>query len=184
MRVIAGALKGRRLRPPDWEGLRPTSDKLRETLFNIIGPAIAGANVVDGYAGTGAVGIEALSRGAAHVTFVEQDRRAAALIEANLKHCGVDEGCYAIIRVDFARMRPLPGGDVDIVFVDPPYGAANLAAALVGAAAIASGGTLVVAEHAKRDAPPAAAGGLTLRRQVSSGDSALAFYRAGDAPAR
>ena len=80
-------------------------------------------------------------------------------------------------------MRPLPGGGVDIVFVDPPYGAANLAAALAGAAAVASGGTLVVAEHAKRDAPPAAVGGLTLRRQVSSGDSALAFYRAGNAPA-
>src|SRR6059036_2313719 len=97
MRVIAGSLKGRRLKAPTWEGLRPTSDKLRETLFNILAPRIAGARVLDGYAGTGAVGIEALSRGAAHVTFLEQDRRAQALIAENLAHCGVTNG-YAIIR--------------------------------------------------------------------------------------
>src|SRR5918995_4312930 len=90
MRVLAGEFKGRRLKAPSWEGLRPTSDKLRETLFNILSPRIDGARVVDGFAGTGAVGIEALSRGAAHVTFIEQDRRAVALIEANLAACGVD----------------------------------------------------------------------------------------------
>ena len=73
MRVIAGELKGRRW-PPDWPGLRPTSDKLRETLFNVLGPAVMGARVLDGYTGTGAVGIEALSRGASHVTFVEATR--------------------------------------------------------------------------------------------------------------
>src|SRR3954471_23952520 len=101
MRIIAGAFKGRRLQAPDWPGLRPTSDKLRETLFNILAPRIEGARLLDGYAGTGAVGIEALSRGAAHVTFVERDARAAALIAANLRHCGV-ENRYAIIRAGFA----------------------------------------------------------------------------------
>src|SRR5881392_615153 len=101
MRVIAGSLKGRRIDAPKWEGLRPTSDKLRETLFNVLAPRIEGAVLLDGYAGTGAVGIEALSRGAAHVTFVERDPRAAALIEANLTHCGVSER-YAIIRARFA----------------------------------------------------------------------------------
>ena len=80
MRVIAGEFKGRRLDVPDWAGLRPTSDKLRGTLFNILAPRIRGARVLDGYAGTGAVGIEALSRGAAHVAFVERDARAARLI--------------------------------------------------------------------------------------------------------
>ena len=102
MRVIAGSLKGRRLTPPSWDGLRPTSDKLRETLFNIVAARTAGARVLDGYAGTGAVGIEALSRGAAQVTFVEHDRRAQALIAANLAHCGVTEG-YAIIRASATR---------------------------------------------------------------------------------
>ena len=102
MRVIAGTLKGRRLKPPTWDGLRPTSDKLRETLFNILAPRIAGARVLDGFAGTGAVGIEALSRGAAQVTFVDDDRRAQALIAENLAHCGVENG-YAIIRATVAR---------------------------------------------------------------------------------
>src|ERR1700748_3572028 len=97
MRIIAGRYKGRRLKAPTWEGLRPTSDKLRETLFNILAPRIQGARVLDGYAGTGAVGIEAISRGAAHVTFVESDRRAAALIAANLAKCRISNG-YAIIQ--------------------------------------------------------------------------------------
>src|SRR5919205_4096933 len=92
MRVIAGRYKGRRLKTPTWEGLRPTSDKLRETLFNVLAPRIEGARVLDGYAGTGAVGLEALSRGAAHVTFVERDRRALALIRQNLGICGVEQG--------------------------------------------------------------------------------------------
>ena len=102
MRIIAGSLKGRRLEAPTWEGLRPTSDKLRETLFNILAARIVGARVLDGYAGTGAVGIEALSRGAVHATFIEQDRRAQALIEKNLAHCGIADG-YAIIRATVAR---------------------------------------------------------------------------------
>jgi 16S rRNA (guanine966-N2)-methyltransferase len=180
VRIISGTLRGRRLKAPDWEGLRPTSDKLRETLFNIIGTRITGARFMDGYAGTGAVGIESLSRGAAHVTFVEQDRRAAALVEANLQHCGVEER-YAIIRVDFARMRPTGEEAPDIVFVDPPYGAADLATAVTAAATVAASGTLVIAEHARRDQPPARVGRLVLRRQVTSGDSALAFYSWEDA---
>jgi 16S rRNA G966 N2-methylase RsmD len=89
MRVIAGTLKGRRLKAPGWEGLRPTSDRLRETIFNILAPRVAGARVLDAYAGTGALGIEALSRGAAAVVFIEDDRRAQALIEENLAHCGI-----------------------------------------------------------------------------------------------
>src|ERR671935_2403849 len=97
MRIIAGRFKGRRLKAPSWEGLRPTSDKLRETLFNILAPRIEGARVLDGYAGTGAIGIEALSRGAAHVTFVEHDRRAQMLIAENLAHCGVADG-YVMMR--------------------------------------------------------------------------------------
>ena len=127
MRIVAGSLKGRRLEAPSWEGLRPTSDKLRETLFNVLAPRIQGARMLDGYAGTGAVGIEALSRGAAHVTFVERDPRAAALIEANLERCGVSDR-YAIIRARFAGTeRPSVGDTFDVIFLDPPYGAADVA---------------------------------------------------------
>ena len=114
IRIIAGALKGRRLASPDWPGLRPTSDKLRETLFNVLGPAVVGARVLDGYSGTGAVGIEALSRGASHVTFVDSDRRATELVQSNLLHCGIKEG-YAIIRVDFAGAAARLDGDRETV---------------------------------------------------------------------
>jgi 16S rRNA (guanine(966)-N(2))-methyltransferase RsmD len=177
LRIIAGSLKGRRLKPPDWEGLRPTSDKLRETLFNVLGDHVVGAQVLDGFAGTGAVGIEALSRGAAHVTFVENDSRAIRLLQSNLQHCGVEER-YAIIRVDFARAKPLlqTSAPFDVVFLDPPYGRAELAAALAGAESIASAGTRVVVEHAKRDPAPLRAGTLVLTRDLVSGDSGLAFY--------
>ncbi|MEN3339970.1 MAG: rRNA (guanine966-N2)-methyltransferase [Acidobacteriota bacterium] len=176
MRVIAGELKGRRLDAPDWAGLRPTSDKLRGTLFNILAPRIRGARMVDGYAGTGAVGIEALSRGAAHVWFVEQDARAAALIAANLRHCGVVNR-YAIIRAAFADLDgQLTTAPPDIVFVDPPYGAAELALALAAAEPLVGPETLLVVEHAKRDRAPDRHGALTRTRLVTSGDSALAFY--------
>src|SRR5215208_5475860 len=129
MRIIAGALKGRRIETPDWPGLRPTSDRLRETLFNILMPRIAGARVLDGYAGSGAVGIEALSRGAAHVTFVDQDGRAEALIRKNLARCGVSDR-HVIIRARLAAAAGQFAGSFDSVFLDPPYAAEELGGGL------------------------------------------------------
>jgi 16S rRNA (guanine(966)-N(2))-methyltransferase RsmD len=128
MRVIAGTLKGRQLKAPSWPGLRPTSDKLRETIFDILAARVRGARVLDGYAGTGALGIEALSRGAAAVVFVERDRRAQALIAENLERCGIAEG-YAIIRASFVRAletlrdRRSAGmfEEFDMILLDPPY---------------------------------------------------------------
>jgi len=172
MRVIAGSLKGRRLQSPKWAGLRPTSDKLRETLFNILGASVTEARVLDAYAGTGAVGIEALSRGARHVTFVERDRRAAALIEDNLRRCAVSKG-YVIIRAEFARDTVPPG--FDLIVLDPPYDE-KPSRALEAAGALAAAMGLVVLEHARRQAPPERAGPLERRRTVVSGDSALSFY--------
>src|SRR5687767_13028952 len=135
MRVIAGRFKGRRLKTPTWDGLRPTSDKLRETLFNILAPRIEGARLLDGYAGTGAVGIEALSRGAAHVTFVDKDRRAVALIEDNLAICGVEAGYTIEGRDLIAALRRI--GDTafdsaafDIAWLDPPYEITDISGAL------------------------------------------------------
>jgi 16S rRNA (guanine(966)-N(2))-methyltransferase RsmD len=176
MRIIAGTLKGRRLAAPEWDGLRPTSDTLRETLFNVLAPIIDGACVLDAFAGTGAVGIEALSRGAAHVTFVERDPRGAALIESNLKRCGITDR-YAIIRARFAGTERPPGaGPFDVIFLDPPYGAAELAAALDAAEPLVGEGTRLVIEHAKRDVAPESTGALIRTRALNSGDSALAFY--------
>ena len=175
MRVIAGHLKGRRLKAPTWEGLRPTSDKLRETLFNILAPRIDGARVLDGYAGTGAVGIEALSRGAAHVSFVERNRRAAALIAQNLAACGVEQG-YTIHCGDVvdALGRLPPEAHFDLILLDPPYDAENVADALAAAAPrLASGGVLVLERPTRRqlEAPEP----LTRVRDVTSGDSTLTF---------
>jgi 16S rRNA (guanine966-N2)-methyltransferase len=177
MRIIAGALKGRRLDTPKWEGLRPTSDRLRETLFNVLAPQSAGARFLDGFAGTGAVGIEALSRGASHVTFVEQDSRAIRLLEANLARCGVEDR-YAIIRTGFAQaFREPVAPPFDIIFLDPPYGRAPLDGALDAAAPLTAEATLLVVEHARRDDAPAERGPLRRFRVLTSGDSALGFYR-------
>jgi len=175
MRVIAGTLKGRRLKAPTWDGLRPTSDKLRETLFNILAPWIAGARVLDGYAGTGAIGIEALSRGAAHVTFVERDRRAQALIADNLAHCGVADG-YAMIRAGVSRaLVDLQGASFDIMVFDPPY-AEEPDSILTSAAERLAGGGVLVLEHARRRPAPPIAGPLVRTRDVTAGDSELSFY--------
>jgi len=176
MRIIAGSLKGRRLKTPSWEGLRPTSDRLRETLFNIVAPRVAASRVLDGYAGTGAVGIEALSRGAAHVVFVERDARAARLIAENLARCGVENG-YAIIRADLARATP-PGGEgsFDLIVLDPPYADPQAGAMLARVGRWLAPGGLLVLEHARRRPVPPVAGPLAHTRTVASGDSALSFY--------
>jgi 16S rRNA (guanine(966)-N(2))-methyltransferase RsmD len=179
MRIIAGALKGRRLATPTWAGLRPTSDKLRETLFNVIASRVAGARVLDGFAGTGALGLEALSRGAAHVTFVERDRRAAALLERNIADCGVADRC-AIIRADFADAARRGFGEAgfDLALLDPPYDMArHLEEMLEAIAPSLKADALIVVEHAHRDDTPPRAASLVRVRELRSGDSALAFYR-------
>src|SRR6187455_2115377 len=109
MRVIAGRYKGRRLKAPTWEGLRPTSDKLRETLFNILANRLPGARVLDVFAGTGAIGLESLSRVATGAVFIESDRRASALIAANAELCAAQDRCV-IIRdtAERALQQPLP----------------------------------------------------------------------------
>jgi len=171
MRVIAGELKGRRLKAPTWDGLRPTSDKLRETLFNVVAARVTGARVLDLYAGTGAIGIEALSRGALHVTFVDTDRRALTLIGENLRHCGVSDR-YAIIRTPHA----LPVGSFDLAVLDPPYDEPDLTASIAAAEPLMAPGGWLVLEHARRRPAPDGVGRLGRTRDLVSGDSALAFY--------
>jgi 16S rRNA (guanine966-N2)-methyltransferase len=174
VRIVAGEFRGRQLKSPTWEGLRPTSDRLRETLFNILGPSVRGARLLDGYAGTGAIGIEALSRGAAHVTFVEKDPRAVRLIEANLAMLGASG---AIIRAGLAEaVTRLGGQGFDVIVLDPPYADTAAVEALGAAALLAREGTRVVVEHATRHAPPAELAGLRLTRTVKAGDSGLSFY--------
>jgi 16S rRNA (guanine966-N2)-methyltransferase len=179
MRVIAGSLKGRRLKTPSWEGLRPTSDRLRETLFNILADRPRGALVLDAYAGTGALGIEAISRGARGVTFVESDRRAAALIAENAAHCGIADRCVIIrTTLDRALASLRDSGPFDIVLLDPPYALTDEPDAILRSVAelIADDGILVL-EHARRASPPDVSGPLKRARTVFAGDSALSWYR-------
>ena len=182
MRVIAGEFKGRRLKTPKWEGVRPTSDKLRETLFNILAPRIAGAHVLDGYAGTGALGLEAISRGAAHITFVENDRRVAALIEENAHVCGL-KGGYTVACSDFLAWRGGVAGSFDLILLDPPYDIKNVLHVLDKAAGLLSTSGLLVLERATRqdpDVPPS----LERVRDVRSGDSTLTMFTRARASAR
>jgi 16S rRNA (guanine(966)-N(2))-methyltransferase RsmD len=177
MRIVAGRFKGRTLKGPTRGGVRPTSDGLRETLFNVIGSRIDGARVLDGFAGTGAVGLEALSRGAAGVTFVEQDRHAADVIRQNVAACAAGAGTELIVddaRRVFARLAAARA--FDIVFLDPPYDAVDLDAHAALAAAIVGPGGLLIVEHSRQRASPDRAGDLPRSRVLVAGDSALSFY--------
>jgi 16S rRNA (guanine966-N2)-methyltransferase len=146
----------------------------------VLGPTLADARVLEVFAGTGAVGIEALSRGAAHVTFVEQDPRAITLLKRNIARVGVENAC-AIIRDDFMTPRAQrcdPVSRYDFVFLDPPYEIPALESAVTAAARrLATGGRLVI-EHSRRRTLPDALPGVSRYRLLEAGDSALSFYTA------
>ncbi len=176
MRIIAGTLKGRRLVTPGFEGLRPTSDKLRETLFNVIAGRVQDSTVLDGFAGTGAIGLEALSRGAAHVTFVDPDPRAVTLIHENLQRCGVRDRSLVIKARFIDASSQLTRAPFDLILLDPPYNERDFPGVIQAAARLIEPDGLVVLEHARRSAVPVTSGALTSVRTLVSGDSALTFY--------
>ena len=182
MRVIAGKYRSRTLRSLKGQMLRPTSDRLRETLFNILGPTVEGATFVDLYAGTGAVGIEALSRGARHAIFIEQHAPAVALIRRNLGSLGIGAeaeilGMTVPRAIERLEARRVHG---QFIFLDPPYAAdieyENTLAALGESPLVAPDGRVIV-EHLKKRELPGRAGELELTRVVEQGDAALSFYR-------
>ena len=177
MRVIAGSLKGRQLQSPRGSQVRPTSGRLRETLFNILGHRVESAEVLDACAGSGALGLEALSRGALRAVFVDRDRQACELVTANVARCGV-EGRSRVIRGSLPAAMAAPDFPelFDLILVDPPYDDLQIGAILSALGGrLRSGGTLVV-ERSKRRAAQHATG-LTLVRTVRAGDSALDFYQ-------
>lgn len=177
MRIIAGTYKGRTLKGPTGDGVRPTSDRLRETLFNILREDIAEAVVLDAFAGTGALGLEALSRGAARVTFVDRDPRALAVLRQNVQACGAGNAC-AIIRDEFIGLSARHGdlGRFTLALLDPPYDYRDLDAVLAEAGRLLAPTGTVVLEHSRRRDTPLQAGGLTRTRVVAAGDSALSLY--------
>lgn len=185
MRIIGGHDRGRRLRAPRGRGTRPTADRVRVSLFDVLGPGIAGARVLDLFAGTGAVGLEALSRGAARVVFVERDPTALGALRANLAAIGASRAAARVLAGDVLRVMPGLGaeeGPFDVVFIDPPYatGLAGRALAALAAARICREGTEVVVQHSTRTALPPVEGLRPHRRARRFGDTALTFLRAGE----
>jgi 16S rRNA (guanine(966)-N(2))-methyltransferase RsmD len=183
MRVIAGQYRSRILNAPPGLDTRPTSDRLRETLFNVLAPRIEEAVFLDLYAGSGAVGIEALSRGAREAIFVEQAEPALRAIRANLASLGI-RGSYALeARSVTAALRRLTeaGRRMDLVFLDPPYRdgeAYGKALSLLGGecSALLNSGAAVIAEHEKRRELDPRYGALIRYRLLKQGDAALSFY--------
>jgi len=186
VRIVAGKYRSRVLRSLRSRELRPTSDRLRETLFDILGASVEGSVVVDVYAGTGAVGIEALSRGAAEVTFIEKHPAAATLIRRNLESLRVESGAM-ILAMDavrgldqFAHRRFGDRLQADFVFLDPPYAAEEEYARSLGyldeSRLLAPSG-LIITEHRSSFELPERLTQIERARVVEQGDAALSFYR-------
>ena len=184
MRVIAGTFRSRPLQAPPGLSTRPTSDRLRETLFNVLAPRIEGAAFLDLYAGSGAVGIEALSRGAGRVTFVERAAPALKILRANLDRLSLASSSIRIhagTAGSFLRGPRTAAAEFDIVFLDPPYDANEEYSATLGllggeAAGFLAAGAIVIAEHRKKEKLDAHYGALNRTRLLEQGDAALSFY--------
>jgi 16S rRNA (guanine(966)-N(2))-methyltransferase RsmD len=185
MRVVAGTLRSRRLHAVPGLDIRPTSDRLRETLFDVLTAgnpdALAGSVWIDLFAGTGAVGIEALSRGAAMVYFVESSRKAAELIQSNLKSLDVTDGVQIVQQKALHAIGELERRGVapNFVFLDPPYRMQDAYRETLERLAESSIGrnALIITEHEKRFDPGRQFGVLKRTRKLEQGDAALSFYR-------
>ncbi len=169
------------MRSPPSMQVRPTSDRLRETLFNVLAPRIEGSRFLDLCAGSGAVGIEALSRGAAHVTFVDRSRKMCGLIESNLDLCGVPEDETEVVlaeATEFLRRAAARGEHKwDIAFFDPPYAIDYMPVlAVFGTGAILHDEGLLIVEHHHKNELKDAIGDIRRWRILKQGDSALSFY--------
>ncbi len=192
MRIIAGTYRSRILKSLKGLALRPTSDRLRETLFNVLAPSISGARFADLFAGTGAIGIEALSRGAAEVVFIEDHAPAAALIRKNLDSLGILAG-FTVLPVDVLRGLEMLASRTkgteskfDFIFLDPPYTAAadyERVLKFLGSSDLLAPGGMVIAEHRHKFDLPKRAEALLRFRILMQGDAALSFYRPGNASA-
>jgi 16S rRNA (guanine(966)-N(2))-methyltransferase RsmD len=174
MRVIAGEFRSRRLKSIPGDATRPTPDRLRETLFDILAPRIPGAVFLDAYAGTGAVGIEALSRGARHAIFLEKDRLAVETIRENLASLKVERRATV---VKGAVLLTLGQSSADIIFLDPPYGLEREYTAVLELLSESSP-PLTVVQHSVRLALGDSFGALRRTRVVKQGDNALSFFSA------
>jgi 16S rRNA (guanine966-N2)-methyltransferase len=191
MRIIAGHFRGRKLKSPPSPETRPTADRLRETLFNVISSRLAGARFLDLCAGSGAVGIEALSRSAAKVTFVDRSRRMGQLIKSNLDLCRVEANEFELIimeAADFLRRGPKNKAEPwTVIFFDPPYADNYLPILeLLGneRKQILDDKGLLIVEHHHKHELPTVVGMLNRRRILQQGESTLSFYEKVDQEAK
>jgi 16S rRNA (guanine966-N2)-methyltransferase len=186
MRIIAGVFKGRRLAPVQGR-IRPTAAKVREAVFSILGSAVDGVRVLDLFAGTGALGIEALSRGAAAAVFVEDHPESLKVLRRNLEALGLSGRTTVWPLPVTAAVKKLAGrGErFGLAFLDPPYGGGDAVAALSALAALnlLTPGARVVVEHSRRESLPEVCGALTRLTMRRYGDTQVAFYLA-EEPAR
>jgi 16S rRNA (guanine(966)-N(2))-methyltransferase RsmD len=185
MRIIAGKYRSRILKSLKGQALRPTSDRLRETLFNVLRDRVSGSRFLDVFAGTGAVGIEALSRGASEVVFIENHAPAAVLIRRNLESLAITSGAQ-VLPLDalhalekLARQHKSTDPPFDFVFVDPPYAEKDQyqrVLGFLGFAPFLAPGSLVIAEHRRTFELPQRIGKLLQTRVLRQGDAALSFF--------
>jgi 16S rRNA (guanine966-N2)-methyltransferase len=181
MRVTAGADRGRKLRAPRGATTRPTGAKVREAIFNILGPLPPSA-ALDLFAGTGALGIEALSRGASQATFVERDHRALAALHRNLKEFGLLGRARVIdgsVTAALQRLSDEASARFSWVFVDPPYASEEVSGvlALLSGGQVLADGAVVIVEHDRRNLPPERVGAIEMVDRRFYGDTGLSFYR-------
>jgi 16S rRNA (guanine966-N2)-methyltransferase len=186
MRVIAGALKGRRLVAPRGHRTRPTADQVRIALLDALGPWLSGSRFLDLFAGSGAIGFEALSRGAAQATFVERDPQALTALRQNAEALGV-RARVQLVRGDAVReLGRLAGAGArfDLVFLDPPYEGdlVRLALARLGEGTVTEPGAIVVAQHFTKQTAPDSSGCLVGFRDRRFGETTLSFFRHAEAP--
>lgn len=182
MRIISGQHRGLTIKTLKGGKLRPTSEQLRETLFDVLGPAVEGARFLDSYAGSGAVGLEALSRGASEVVFIEHHRPAAELIRQNLAALKIDSGFRLLTCAAFTGLERLAeqGERFDFVFLDPPYDAIreyHTTLRELGRSNLLLPTSLVIAEHSRHVRLEEKYGDLHRTRLIRHGDAQLGFYR-------
>ncbi len=178
MRIIAGAFRGRLLHTPKGDRIRPTIDRVRESIFNIIAAEVAGAKVLDLFAGTGAMGLEALSRGAQFCCFVDQGEEAVRLIRDNVQLCGARDRSRIIQGSAVSAIRRLGSENelFDLIFMDPPYGKGLIEKTLQIIGGLVHNDTLIIAEHHIKDEPPKVPGIWQKDRDRRYGDTLIAVY--------
>lgn len=179
MRIITGSARGKKLTTLEGEQVRPTSDRVKEALFNIVQFDLEGRNVLDLFAGSGQIGLEAISRGASHAVLVDASKESIQVIRDNVRHCGFGD-FVEIVSMDFSSYLMRKGQKFDLAFLDPPYGQGLLQKALPLVAEVMNPGGTILCEHPVGEELPQEVGGFAVVKSYRYGKIALTMYRRKD----